>query len=387
MMKKRLAASLLAGILVAGLTFNSASAASVTGTTVTGTGSGTIYSPKDIIDVVVPTDFKIAFNPLKVSIPADEGGSGLTGAKQILSGTYAIQNRSTVPVNVSAKFTVKGDATAVAGSAKAVQNAEQADPSKAVATFSLDLVTTAKGSAQALAGTVADNTDSKQMRGDVATSGVKITKTSTKAIALTDVDTAVAAPAAKDVNFMLAAGPYVAKYDKQTHTVTYQEDTKGTFDAVAFTFTGTTTTNTAKWAAAKAAPTVTATYTLTESTATAYESQAFDPFSKAVTLKTGDTDTKVTASAAGTYAFKTTPVFTMNAENTAIDYAKNKVTVLSLTPNAKADSSKSMEDLGITVSGDADAGYTASIAAGIDLDAGFYQFTVARETFTVEVQK
>ena len=71
MMKRKLAASLLAGVLVAGLTVTSASAAGATGTTVTGGGSGQVYSPEDIIDVVVPTDFKIAFNPLKVNIPAD----------------------------------------------------------------------------------------------------------------------------------------------------------------------------------------------------------------------------------------------------------------------------------------------------------------------------
>ena len=89
-MKRKLAASLLAGVLVAGLTVTSASAAGATGTTVTGGGSGQVYSPEDIIDVVVPTDFKIAFNPLKVNIPADSDGFGLTGATQVLSGTYAI---------------------------------------------------------------------------------------------------------------------------------------------------------------------------------------------------------------------------------------------------------------------------------------------------------
>lgn len=221
-MKRKLAASLLAGVLVAGLTVTSASAAGATGTTVTGGGSGQVYSPEDIIDVVVPTDFKIAFNPLKVNIPADSDGFGLTGATQVLSGTYAIQNRSTIPVNVSASFTVTGDAKAMVASADDVAAYDaQTDLTKVTAAeFSLDLITTAKGSAQALAGTVTDKGDSTtKVRQDAAADGVKIAKASKHAIPLTDIAKA-ANTNKKDINFMLAAGPYTAKYDSTPHKVT-----------------------------------------------------------------------------------------------------------------------------------------------------------------------
>ena len=385
-MKRKLAASLLAGVLVAGLTVTSASAAGATGTTVTGGGSGQVHSPEDIIDVVVPTDFKIAFNPLKVNIPADSDGFGLTGATQVLSGTYAIQNRSTIPVNVSASFTVTGDAKAMVASADDVAAYDaQTDLTKVTAAeFSLDLITTAKGSAQALAGTVTDKGDSTtKVRQDAAADGVKIAKASTHSIPLTDIAKA-ANTNKKDINFMLAAGPYTAKYDSTTHKVTYQVDSKASFDAVAFKFTGTTTTNTAKWAAVTTAPKVTATYTLTESNETAYVAQPFDPYSKAVTLKTGDADVTV-STAAGSYVFNTALTLTKNSDGD-IDNAKNKVSVLSLTPNAKA-VSKSFTDAGVTITHNDDTDtYTASIAKTDDIPAGFYLFTISKEAFTVEVK-
>ncbi len=387
MMKRKLAASILAGVLVAGLTVNSASAAgAAAGTTVTGGGSGQVYSPEDIIDVVVPTDFKIAFNPLKVNIPADADGFGLTGATQVLSGTYAIQNRSTIPVNVSASFTVTGDAKAMVASADDVAAYDaQTDLSKVTAAqFSLDLVTTAKGAAQALAGTVTDKGDSSaKVRQDAAAVGMKIAKTSTKAIPLTQIAKA-ANTNKKDVNFMLAAGPYTAKYDSTTHKVTYQENSKGTFDAVAFKFTGTTTTNTAKWAAVTTAPKVTATYTLTESNETAYAAQPFDPYSKSVTIKTGDADVTV-SSTAGSYTFSSKPSFAKTTDGD-IDTVKNKVSVLSLTPNSKA-ASKSLKDAGVTINHNDDTDtYTASIAKADDIPEGFYLFTISKEAFTVEVK-
>lgn len=387
-MKRKLAASLLAGVLVAGLTVTSASAAGATGTTVTGGGEGQIYSPEDIIDVVVPTDFKVAFNPLKVTIPADESGFGLTGSNQILSGTYAIQNRSTIPVNVSASFKVTADGKTVyaASAADVAAYDAQTDLTKVTAAeFSLDLVTTAKGSAQTLSADVTDKADSStKMRQDAAASGVKISKASTSPIALTDIDKA-AGTATKDVNFMLAAGPYTPKYDSTSHKVTYQVDSKGSFDTVAFNFSGTTTTNAAKWAVATA-PKVTATYTLTESSATAYASQAFDPYSKAVTMKTGMADVAVAESAAGAYTFKAAPSLTKNTEGTDYDYTKNKVSVLSLVANAKAES-KTFADAGITVAHDEDSDtYKATITKNENIAEGFYLFTIGKEAFTVEVK-
>lgn len=388
-MKRKLAASLLAGVLVAGLTVTSASAAGATGTTVTGGGSGQVYSPEDIIDVVVPTDFKVAFNPLKVTIPADESGFGLTGSKQILSGTYAIQNRSTIPVNVSASFKVTADGkTAYAASAADVAAYDaQTDLTKVTAAqFSLDLVTTAKGSTQTLSADVTDKADSStKMRQDAAASGVKISKVSTSPIALTDIAQA-AGTATKDVNFMLAAGPYTPKYDSTSHKVTYQVDSKGSFDTVAFNFSGTTTTNAAKWAAVTSAPKVTATYTLTESSATAYASQAFDPYSKAVTMKTGTADVTVTESVAGAYTFKAAPSLTKNTDGTDYDYTKNKVSVLSLVVNAKSES-KTFADAGVTVTHDEDSDtYKATITKNENIAEGFYLFTIGKEAFTVEVK-
>lgn len=389
MMKRKLMASLLTGILVAGMTVNGASAAGAAGTTITGDGSGHVYSPEDIVDVVVPTSFKIAFNPLKVNIPVNnEKGDafGLSGSAQILSGTYAIQNRSTIPVNVSASFKITGDATAQVASAKDVAAYDaQTDLSKVtLAQFSLDLVTTAKGTVQNLASDVQEKSDTAKMRQDAAAAGVKITKASTKAIPLTNIDKA-AATSTKDINFMLAAGPYSAKYDSTSDKVIYQADAKGTFDAVAFSFTGTTTTNAAKWAAVKTAPKVAATYTLTESSESAYAAQAFDPYSKAVTLKTGDANVQVSSSVAGSYIFKDAPTVTKTPEGD-IDNTKSKVTVLNLAGNSKAES-KTFEQAGITVTHDESSDtYKASIAKGEGISEGFYLFTIGKEAFTVEVK-
>ena len=96
-MKRKLLATLLTSAMVVTSVMPAMAAAT---NTVTGAGTGSVYSPADIIDVVVPTDFKIAFNPLGVSIKNDN----FTGNSQILSGTYAIQNRSTVPMGVSVAF-------------------------------------------------------------------------------------------------------------------------------------------------------------------------------------------------------------------------------------------------------------------------------------------
>ncbi len=378
MMKRKIMASLLAGVLTAGMVVGTAGAAATTGTTVAGTGSGSIYSPADIIDVIVPTEFKVAFNPLKVTISNPDG---LSGSTQVLSGTYAIQNRSTIPVNVSASFKVTADGKTVkADSAANVATYDaQTDASKVtMAQFSMDLVTTAKGSTQSLTGTIADKeSDTTKLRTDAAVSGVKLAKASTESIPLT------ATTAAKEVNFMLAAGPYTPTYNKETDKVEYKAGS-GTFDTVAFNFTGTTTTNANLWSKATA-PSIAATYTLTESTQAAYDAQPFSAYSKAVTLKTGDADVKVTASADAEYTFAAAPSLTKTTEG-GIDGAKNKVTVLSLLASGKADSSKSLDDLGITVS-ESDGTYKAQIAKDTALEAGFYLFTIGKQSFTVEVQK
>jgi hypothetical protein len=351
---------------------------------VNGTGTGTVYSPKDIVDVIVPTSFNIAFNPLKVAIPADEGGSGLTGSTQILSGTYAIQNRSTVPVNVAAVFTVTGDTTAMVATADQVAATDALSDPK-TAQFSLDLVTTAKGAAQTLPSAVAENADTTKptMRPDAAATGsVKQAKASTKAIALTNEKAAAAKNTPVTVNFMMAAGPYTAKYDTEKHTVTYQVPSNATYDTVAFSFTGTTTTNTANWAKVNKAPTVTATYTLTESNAAAYAATAFDPYSKDVVVSKGDVI--VTGSAAGTYTFTKAQTFVKDTDGN-IDPAKNKVTVLSLLNGSKA-TALTFEAAGITIK-ETDGVYTATIAQKTDsIPLGFYQFTIGTESFIVEVK-
>ena len=122
----------------------------------------------------------------------------------------------------------------------------------------------------------------------------------------------------------------------------------------------------------------------TESNETAYVAQPFDPYSKAVTLKTGDADVTV-STAAGSYVFNTALTLTKNSDGD-IDNAKNKVSVLSLTPNAKA-VSKSFTDAGVTITHNDDTDtYTASIAKTDDIPAGFYLFTISKEAFTVEVK-
>lgn len=377
MMKRKIMASMLAGVLTAGMVVGTAGAANTSGTTMNGTGTGTVYSPSDIIDVVVPTEFKIAFNPLQVNI---SNSDGLSGSTQILSGTYAIQNRSTVPVNVAASFKVTADGKlAKAASAADVAAYDAQDPSKVtMAEFSLDLATTAKGTAQTLTATVADKSGDDKLRTDAAVSGVKITKTSTETIPLTATSTT------KEVNFMLAAGPYTATYNKDDDKVEYTVSSKGTFDTVAFSFTGTTTTSASKWAAVTAAPSVSATYTLTESSQAAYAAQPFSAYSKSVTIKTGETDVKVTAAADASYTFATAPTLTMTSD--VVDGTKNKVTVLSLLADAKADSTKSLDDLSIAVTED-DGTYTATISKDTALEAGFYLLTIGKQSFTVEVQK
>ena len=70
--------------------------------------------------------------------------------------------------------------------------------------------------------------------------------------------------------------------------------------------------------------------------------------------------------------------------NTA-DGTKNKVTVLSLLANGKADATKSLNDLSITVTKQDDS-YTAKIAKETSLAAGFYLLTIGKQSFTVEVK-
>jgi hypothetical protein len=384
MRKERIMSSLLAGVLVAGLVTSGASAAGTTATSASSTGTGKVYSPTDIVDVIVPTSLKIAFNPLKINITANET-TGLTGATQVLSGTYAIQNRSTIPVDIAAAFTVTGNANAnVASAADVATYDAQTDPTKVtMAQFSLDLVTTAKGAAQTLSGTVDATTGTDKMRSVDAASGVKMSKASTKTIPLTNVAKAAAGNGGVTVNFSLAAGPYTATYDATADTVSYTAPANATYDTVAFNFTGTTTTNAAKWAAVSVAPTVTAKYTLTESTTAAYQSKYFDPYSKDVIIEKADVT--VASSAAGEYALTTVPAFAKNKDTGDIDYDLNKVTVLSLKQGSVKGTAMTYTAAGISV--DTSTDVTKLKISKVDtLEVGFYQFTVGSNIFTVQVK-
>lgn len=389
MMKRKIMSSLLAGVLTAGMVVSPAAEAATAptaGITFKSAGTGAVYNPADIIDVIVPTEFKVAFNPMKVNV--SNATDGLSGNTQVLSGTYAIQNRSTIPVKINAAFTVTTDTkTTKADTEKNVAAYDAADQTKAtLAEFSMDVVTTAKGTAQAMSGTVTTKSDDKEsFRGDDSASKVTISKLSTQSIPLT-----AATPATKNVEFMLAAGPYALAYNKDSNKVEYKVNAKGTFDTVGFKFTGTTTTNSSLWGKVSTAPTVTATYTLTKSTQNEYAAQPFSPYSKDVTIKTGETDVKVTKDTDGTYTFKTAPVLTTVAETGEVNEEKNNVTVLSLLPNSVADSSKSLKTLGIKVTKTSQDGvdtYKATIAKETVLDAGFYMLTIGKQSFTVEVQK
>lgn len=388
-MKKQIISMLLAAALVV---TGSAPYASAAGT-VTSNGEGTVYTPKDIIDVIVPTTFKIAFNPLGVTVTKDD----YSGNSQILSGTYAIQNRSTVPVSIAAAFTVTGSTQAGAATAADVAKDNAATTKPTAAKFSLDLVTTATGTVQALADLTTppakadgstDTVRSDKDTLDKYVTGVKITKASTAPISLT---TKAGATSSTTVNFMFNAGPYVATYDKEKDLVYYKANERGTWDTVAFKFSGTTSTYADLWAKVTTAPTVKATYTLTESTPTAYASTPFSPTSKNVTLKTGEADVTVTNGVANkdvTFAAK--PTLTMDKDDPTKVAATQKITLLSLLPGAKPDAvTHQVAQFGTYTADDETGTYTYKVDGAYvkaNLDPGFYSVTVGKQLFTIEVK-
>lgn len=395
-MRKQVIATLLAGALVV----SNASIASAAGTapSVAGNGTGQVYAPDEIIDVVVPTDFSIAFNPMGVAI----NNGTLSGSDQVLSGTYAIQNRSTVPVTVTTAFTVTADtATVKWDSAEAVQADNVAATKPTFARFSLDLVTTAAGTAQTMLdpGNKADDSTAQIRTAPVPTpdaKGVvpttKITKKSTTPISLTTLTKTYAATNVTSVDFSLAAGPYKAEYDKENDKVIYKTSTANpAFDTVAFTFSGTTSTYPDLWKAAKVQPSVKATYTLATSTTAQYNATPISPTSKGVVVKTADV---VVTSGAGdkAYTFKTAPVVTWDKEDDSKVASTVKATLLSLNPGSKPDSTIPVTELGTL---DKEAG-TFAVSFGADYKAdgakaiapGFYQLTIGsnKQSFIMQVK-
>ncbi len=382
-MKKQLFSALLASALVIAGSAPYASAAAAP--TVSSNGTGTVYSPQDIIDVVVPTDFKIAFNPLEVAVKNDD----FNGSTQVLSGTYAIQNRSTVPVNISAAFTVSADGKTVAfGTAADVEKDNAAETKPTAAKFSLDLITTAANASQTLPAAPAEKGDAAtSLRTDAAASGVKLSKASTAPISLTTGKAGTTL--ATTVDFMFNAGPYTPTYDKEQDKVIYKANAKGTWDTVAFKFGGTASIYADLWTKATA-PSVKATYTLTESTPAAYASTPFSPTSKNIMLKTGQGDVTVSAGVADkAYTFAKKPSLTMSKDEPTKPADSQKVTLLNLVPNSKPDSTHRVVDFGTYAADDDAQSYTYTIKGDYvkaHVEAGFYKVTIGKQSFIMEVK-
>ena len=352
-------------------------------------GGSTVLAPTEIIDVIVPTKFDIAFNPVGVTV-TDKTSGYYNNSAQILSGSYVIQNRSTVPVELDVAFNV----TSETGGAKMATAADVAADdatadSTAVPQFSLDVVTTAttqtltdakladKSNLDDLSTYVeGTNVRPNKNANSKENTALKLGKLSTTPIALTDVTKAQDTAKATTVKFVLAAGPYTTEYQKAedgTESVKYVA--KGTaFDGVGFTFTGTTSTSAKRWTTAiagKATPKVAATYTLKEMTTSAYSNTNLSLTSKAVMVdassytdivtitRTLNTDKKSVKTLAATYPkvgtkagtnyiFATAPSVTMKN-----DAPTGNATLLSLKPNSKA------ANIAITELGT----YTAAVAA------------------------
>lgn len=309
MKKKVLATLLTAAMVVSSVTPVLAAPTPVT-------ADGTVYNPTDVVDVIVPTAYEFAINPLGVAI--DNGT--LKGNGQIISGTYAIQNRSTVPVEIGAKFVLTpGEVTRPTNSDDVkIKLGTDADVAKNDAgelvngdtdfetpVISMGLQTAAKGSAVTLvdssyaAGAIAgvSNTEAQEsaLASTTTNSALKVAKLSTDLIALTTGSANASTGAiTTDVKFTLAAGPWDPVYVKDTMATIPTQTTSQTqtdtdngsggttqtqtditvntttqesqhidnivyklknntgFDTVGFTFTGKVSKNTAEWSTLKA---------------------------------------------------------------------------------------------------------------------------------------
>lgn len=380
-MKKQLISTLLTAALVVSAVVP-ASAATPAGPQ--STGSGTVYAPTEIIDVVVPTSVKIAFNPLKVAVKNDDFNANT----EILSGTYAIQNRSTVPMQVAAAFKVTaGDASIVSAEQIVTDNAATTKlPTKAE--FSLDVVTTANGASPTLpvapaakaSGDASDSRADVSMDGNASTNKIALGKASAVPTSLTTAAT---------LKFMLAKGPYTAVYDAESNDITYKANAKGTYDSVAFKFTGTTLTNASLWDKVKTAPKVDVTYTLTQSTDAQYAATPFNPNSKSLVQETADVKFTINKTA-GKFTFAGEPKVTMDKNDSSQPADSNKVSVQSLIKGSKAVSYK-MNDFG-TYAPETDkngvVSYTYTLPTDKEannLEAGFYKVTVGGQTFILQV--
>ncbi len=383
-MKKKIISLLLVAALVTAGNATAASAA-----VPTGTGTAGVYSPTEIIDVVVPTHFKLAFNPMKVAVKNDD----YNASTEILSGTYAIQNRSTIPMQVEAAFKVTPGTQAknVTAEQVAADNAETdaTKVSKMLAEFSLDVQVSAVGAVPTLPTAIdAKADDSKDdartvtaVEGNASTNIIKIGKASTETLPLVT-------STGDKIKFMLDKGPYKLVYDKDTDKVTYQVST-GTFDTVAFTFTGTTLQNTEKWNKVTTAPKVDVTYTLTQQTAGAYAATPFNLNSKAVVQEKGDVEITSGGTAAKAYVFAKKPSVAMDITDPTVPKAGQKVTIQSLVKNAKADATNALESLGTYEVDTTDAAnpvYKYTVNDQIGLDQGYYKVTVGGQFFVLKVK-
>ena len=276
-------------------------------------------------------------------------------------------------MGVSVAFKVTGTTQAMCAPAAEVATDNASEKKGTAAKFSLDVVTNAKGAAQALASTVADkdnvNNADVNIRAEAAATGMKISKRSTTPIALTGVAKAAATSSAT-VDLMLAAGPYTPTYDASTNKVIYKAPTTAAYDTVAFTFVGTTTTDTELWSKVTTSPT-----------------------SKDVVIKTGTCDvtaTKSTGAVAKPYTFKTAPTLTLVTDASTGDKSvsdKNMVTILNLKNGSKANSTIKVNDLGTYDIDTQTFTFTSTFVKDCELlEVGFYQITIGKQSFLMEVK-
>lgn len=386
-MRKQFISALLVAAM-ATVTVSNATVASAASTTPTGTGTAGVYSPTEIIDVVVPTQFKIAFNPMKVAVKNDD----YNASTEVLSGTYAIQNRSTIPMQVEAAFKVTPGAQAKNVTAEQVAaDNKETDPtkvSKLLAEFSLDVQITAFGASPSLpkaveakaADSTADSRTDTAVEGNASTNLIKLGKASTETVPLVTA-------AGDKIKFMLDKGPYKLAYNKETDKVEYSA-ASAAYDTVAFTFTGTTLQNTEKWNKVTAAPKVDVTYTLTQQTAGAYAATPFSPNSKSVVQEKSDVEVASGAAATKAYTFAKKPSVTMDATDATKPKAGQKATVLSLVKGAKA-VTYNLEDIGtyeVDTADEANPVYKYTVDDKIGLDQGYYKVTVGGQNFVLKVK-
>jgi hypothetical protein len=365
-MRNKIFRRVIGTTLALSLALSAGHIASAEGDEIKTLGDARVLAPEDVIDVVVPSAFQIAINPLEVSV---ESADGLKGKSQILSGTYAIENLSTVPVDVDVTLAIsegKDASSAAVAKPETVEKIEELENSgseAAYAAFTIDMITTASGTVQKVKSNPADKeaTDGDYRTNDLMEgTNVTLSKATKDGIRLTQNGKGeeAAAKTGDVVNFMFNAGPYVATYIKDDPAtegtneegIKYIPGKNPVYDTVAFTFTGKTTTNMKNWAKVSTVPQITATYNVEEKTKTDYESTGFSPVWKSVVLGTDDYSlsyegSKTPTGQTSAFDFNGDIPFAKVKATGEIDKKSTKVEIKSLQPDGKKIST-TLEKLG-----------------------------------------